>query len=68
MKVDQEDLETVIPALNREMWIVNGAYRGEKAVLLEILEDKYMMRLKIAEGTRNGRVVDVAYEDASKKA
>lgn len=48
------------------MLIVNGAYRGTKACLLEILEDKYMVKLKLKEGTFNGRVIDVIYEDASK--
>lgn len=66
MKVDQADLETVIPALGRDMLIVNGAYRGTKACLLEILEDRYIMRLKIKEGTSNGRIIEVNYEDASK--
>lgn len=66
IKVDQSDLETVIPALGRDMLIVNGAYRGTKACLLEILEDKYMVKLKLKEGTFNGRVIDVIYEDASK--
>jgi DNA/RNA-binding protein KIN17 len=61
-------LETVIPAIGHEMLIVNGAYRGEIAELEKILEDKYALRLQISEGVRNGRVVEVAYEDASKLA
>lgn len=48
------------------MQILNGAYRGEKAILLEILEARYMLRLKIKHGTRNGRIVEIKYEDASK--
>ncbi|KRZ62454.1 Actin-related protein 2 [Trichinella nativa] len=31
--VEQKHLETVIPALNRTVLIVNGAYRGQKATL-----------------------------------
>jgi hypothetical protein len=50
------------------MLIVNGAYRGSIAELEEILEDQFMLRLRISEGTRNGRIVEVAYEDASKLA
>uniref|UniRef100_A0A914D2L0 DNA/RNA-binding protein Kin17 WH-like domain-containing protein n=1 Tax=Acrobeloides nanus TaxID=290746 RepID=A0A914D2L0_9BILA len=68
LKLDQEHLETVIPAVGKDMLIVNGAYRGLKATLLELLENKFCVRLKIREGTRNGRVVEVAYEDASKLA
>uniref|UniRef100_A0A915E1T3 3-hydroxyisobutyrate dehydrogenase n=1 Tax=Ditylenchus dipsaci TaxID=166011 RepID=A0A915E1T3_9BILA len=58
IRVDQEHLETVIPALGKEMLIVNGAYRGERATLLEILEDKFSLKLKIKQGTRNGRIVE----------
>ncbi|KRY33839.1 Actin-related protein 2, partial [Trichinella spiralis] len=35
--VEQKHLETVIPALNRTVLIVNGAYRGQKATLENIL-------------------------------
>ncbi|KAI1729397.1 domain of kin17 curved DNA-binding protein domain-containing protein [Ditylenchus destructor] len=66
VRVDQENLETVIPAIGRDMLIVNGAYRGERATLLEIMEDKFMLKLRIKQGTRNGRILEVAYEDASK--
>lgn len=66
VKVDQNDLETVIPAIGKDMQILNGAYRGEKAILLEILEDRYMLRLKIKQGSKNGRIVETNYEDASK--
>ncbi|KAI6206473.1 DNA RNA-binding protein Kin17 domain containing protein [Aphelenchoides besseyi] len=68
VKVHQDYLETVIPALDKDMLIVNGAYRGEKAVLEEILEDDFMLKLRIKEGTRNGRSLEVPYEDASKLA
>jgi DNA/RNA-binding protein KIN17 len=68
VKIDQQDLETVIPAIGKDMLIVNGAYRGTKASLLEIMEDKYRVKLKIKEGLSNGRVVEIAYEDASKCA
>lgn len=68
VKVDQEHLETVIPAVGKDMRIVNGAYRGCKAVLQEILEQKFKVRLRVKEGPSNGRIVDVAYEDASKCA
>ncbi|KAH7720092.1 Protein Y52B11A.9 [Aphelenchoides avenae] len=48
IKVDQEHLETVIPAVGKDMLIVNGAYRGYKAVLQEVLEKKFMMPPKNA--------------------
>ncbi|CAD5234510.1 unnamed protein product [Bursaphelenchus xylophilus] len=64
--LDQKHLETVIPKVGRDMLIVNGAYRGEIAVLEEILEKQYSVKLRIKQGIRNGRMVEVAYEDASK--
>lgn len=67
-KFTQEQLETVIPSANREMLILNGAYRGEIAELEKILEDKFLLRLRISEGTRQGRFIEVPYEDASKLA
>lgn len=63
---DQDQLETVIPALGRDMLIVNGAYRGEIAELKEIDETKFSLRLRISEGPLNGRIVELPYEDASK--
>lgn len=68
LKVDQKYLETVIPAVGKDMLIVNGAYKGTKAVLLEIREKNFAVVLKLKEGLRQGREVTVAYEDASKLA
>jgi DNA/RNA-binding protein KIN17 len=66
VRVDQEHLETVIPALGKDMLIVNGGYRGERATLLELIEDKFLLRLKLKQSTRSGRIVEIGYEDASK--
>uniref|UniRef100_A0AC35F3R7 C2H2-type domain-containing protein n=1 Tax=Panagrolaimus sp. PS1159 TaxID=55785 RepID=A0AC35F3R7_9BILA len=68
LKLDQSHLETVIPAVGKDMLIVNGGYRGTKATLLEIKERDYCLLLKLKEGLKNGREVTVAYEDASKLA
>uniref|UniRef100_A0AC34QTV5 DNA/RNA-binding protein Kin17 WH-like domain-containing protein n=1 Tax=Panagrolaimus sp. JU765 TaxID=591449 RepID=A0AC34QTV5_9BILA len=68
LKLDQQHLETVIPAIGKDMLILNGAYRGTKATLLEIKENEYSLVLKLKEGLRHGREVVVAYEDASKLA
>uniref|UniRef100_A0A7E4VI60 C2H2-type domain-containing protein n=1 Tax=Panagrellus redivivus TaxID=6233 RepID=A0A7E4VI60_PANRE len=68
VKIDQLDLQTVIPSVGRTMLIVNGAYRGYKATLMEINEKSFSLKLKLAEGLRSGRVVDIKYEDASKLA
>lgn len=66
--MDQNHLETVIPAVGKDMLIVNGGYRGTKATLLEIKERDYCLLLKLKEGLKHGREVTVAYEDASKLA
>lgn len=68
LKLDQQHLETVIPAIGKDMLIVNGAYRGTKATLLEIKEEDFSVVLKLKEGLRHGREVTVPYEYASKLA
>lgn len=68
IKIDQKYLETVIPKPGKEMLVVNGAYRGETTVLEEILEKKFLVKLRVKSGVRNGRVIEVPYEDASKYA
>lgn len=60
-------METVIPALNRIILVVNGAYRGSEAILKEVDEDNYCVSYEIAKGPLKGRLVHgVAYEDISK--
>ncbi|KAM3729211.1 DNA/RNA-binding protein [Dirofilaria immitis] len=66
LKVNQENLETVIPAVGREMLVVNGAYRGTKAVLQAIEEKKFSVVLRLDESFANGRVLCLPYEDACK--
>ncbi|VDM98741.1 unnamed protein product [Thelazia callipaeda] len=66
LEVGQENLETVIPAVGREMLVVNGAYRGTKAILQAIKEDEFSLVLLLNEGCAKGRVISLPYEDASK--
>ncbi|GMR32432.1 hypothetical protein PMAYCL1PPCAC_02627, partial [Pristionchus mayeri] len=68
VKLDQTHVETVIPSIGREMLIVNGAYRGAKALLEAIHEKAFEVELSINEGHFRGRKVRVPYEDASKIA
>uniref|UniRef100_A0A9J2PRM0 DNA/RNA-binding protein Kin17 WH-like domain-containing protein n=1 Tax=Ascaris lumbricoides TaxID=6252 RepID=A0A9J2PRM0_ASCLU len=68
VKVDQEHVETVIPAVGRHMLIVNGAYRNTKAVLESVNERDFSVTLRLDEGHAKGRVISVPYEDASKLA
>lgn len=67
LKIDQADLETVIPALGKLVLIVNGAYRGEKATLLSIDEKHFSVNLEIASGVLKGRKLSgIQYEDICK--
>jgi len=67
LKLDQSHLETVIPAIGRQILIVNGAYRGSKATLLALDEQKFCVTAKIDEGILQGRTVEkIQYEDVSK--
>ncbi|XP_044270039.1 DNA/RNA-binding protein KIN17 [Tribolium madens] len=67
LKLDQEHLETVIPAIGKLVKVVNGAYRGETATLLSIDEKKYCAEIKIASGLLMGRTLSgVQYEDICK--
>lgn len=67
LKLDQEHLETVIPAIGQPILVVNGAYRGEKAILLGINERNFSADIEISCGVLKGRKVkDVEYEDICK--
>ncbi|KAJ9582286.1 hypothetical protein L9F63_003415 [Diploptera punctata] len=67
LKLDQAHLETVIPAIGRQIQVVNGAYRGSLAVLKELDEKNFCVSVEISSGPLKGRVVDkVQYEDICK--
>ncbi|XP_075156627.1 kin17 DNA and RNA binding protein [Haematobia irritans] len=67
VKVDQAHLETVIPAIDKSILVVNGAYRGSEAILKKLDEKNYCVTIEIARGPLKGRIVErVQYEDISK--
>lgn len=67
LKLDQQHLETVIPAIGRLLKVVNGAYRGQTATLLAINEKRFCADIEIASGVLKGRkVANVEYEDICK--
>ncbi|KAL2922848.1 KIN17-like protein [Bienertia sinuspersici] len=69
LRVDQAELETVIPQIGGLVRIVNGAYRGSKAKLLSIDTDKFCAKVQIEKGAYDGRVLQaVEYEDLCKLA
>ncbi|KAF2883987.1 hypothetical protein ILUMI_22185 [Ignelater luminosus] len=67
LKLDQKHLETVLPAISRLVKVVNGAYRGQTAMLLSIDERNYCAEIEISSGVLKGRKVNnVEYEDICK--
>lgn len=79
LRVDQADLETVVPAVGGAVVIVNGKGRGCRAQLLELHIDRYCADLKVtslpppsrnsSSGIAVGSVLkDVEYEDFSRAA
>lgn len=67
LRVDQEELETVIPQIGGLVKIVNGAYRGSNARLLGVDTEKFCAKVQIEKGIYDGRVLKaVEYEDICK--
>ncbi|KAJ4713549.1 DNA/RNA-binding protein KIN17 [Melia azedarach] len=69
LRVDQDELETVIPQIGGLVRIVNGAYRGSNARLLGVDTDNFCAHMKIEKGVYDGRVLKaIDYEDICKLA
>lgn len=69
LRVDQEELETVIPQIGGLVKIVNGAYRGANARLLAINTKDFCAKVQIERGIYDGKILKaIDYEDISKIA
>lgn len=67
LRIDQDELETVIPAVGGTVLIVNGRGKGLLAEMLELDVDNYAARVRVLEGVLKGeKLKGVAYEDISK--
>ena len=66
LKLDQEQLETVIPNIGGRVLVVNGAYRGESATLSSVNVEEFNAQIKLETGSHMGLVVAVDYADISK--
>ncbi|KAJ8763054.1 hypothetical protein K2173_023259 [Erythroxylum novogranatense] len=67
LRIDQEELETVIPQIGSLVRIVNGAYRGSNARLLGVDTENFCAKVEIEKGIYDGRVLKaVEYEDICK--
>ncbi|KAI3749663.1 hypothetical protein L2E82_20279 [Cichorium intybus] len=51
LRVDQEELETVIPQIGAVVRIVNGAYRGSNARLLSVNTERFCAKVQIEKGS-----------------
>ncbi len=66
LRIDQDDLETVIPKVPGErVRILNGRYRGKIARVQTLDKVKYRAELKLAEEDDGERVVVIDYENFS---
>jgi DNA/RNA-binding protein KIN17 len=66
IRIDQDDLETVVPKEGKECRILNGRGRGKRAEVVSLDKAKYRGTLKILD---SGEVVEkIHYEDFSKIA
>jgi DNA/RNA-binding protein KIN17 len=67
LRLDQEDLETVIPASGGALMIVNGRYRGKIARMVQIHPEDFNCDVVLCSGPRTGTVVrGLEYEDVCK--
>jgi len=67
LKLDQDQLETVIPAIDHVLKIVNGPYRGELAVLEKVETQKFSVVIRLQSGPSKGKSISgVPYEDVCK--
>ena len=48
IKIDQADLETVLPAIGKPVLVLNGAYRGEQAILEQINEKDFNAQIVLS--------------------
>ena len=63
LKLDQDDLETVIPAPGGRVLLVNGRHRGAKGTLMTIDEARFCVQVRLDSGEEASRV---EYEDVCK--
>ena len=67
LRLDQDDLETVIPKIGHKLLVVNGRGRGCRGTLLKINEEDFNVDIKLEEGIHEDEVfVGIPYEDISK--
>jgi len=66
VRVDQAQLETVLPQPGGRVLVVNGLYRGCTATLQAIDTDKFQAQVRLLDGPSRGKDVWQEYEDVCK--
>ncbi|XP_011310209.1 DNA/RNA-binding protein KIN17 [Fopius arisanus] len=52
VKLDQEHLETVIPAIGREVLIIQGKYKGSKGIIKKVRVEEYSVDVELLRDER----------------
>lgn len=68
IKVDQAELETVLPGPGGRVMVVNGPYRGTRGTLQGIDTARYQAQVLLKGGQYDGKEVWFEYEDVCKLA
>lgn len=68
LQVDQAELETVLPQPGGTVRVLQGAYRGCKASMMGIDEQKFKAKIRLLDGKQAGKTLDTDYEDISKSS
>jgi hypothetical protein len=66
IRIDQAELETVLPAPGNPVLVVNGAYRGTRGKLLCINSKTFQAEVELREGSSQGQHIWLEYEDVCK--
>ena len=64
IQVDQNQIETVIPAIGKQVIVLRGKYKGEKAILDSLDVENFSAKIKLCDN--NGLTVSLPYEHFSK--
>jgi len=63
LRLDQDDLETVIPGEGKPVFVVKGENKGQQGLLVDILVDEFKVIIELEED-----IVQLGYEEISKLA
>ena len=68
IRVDQAELETVLPSPGGRVLVVNGIHRGTKGLLMGVDIKRFQAEVELKSGQCEGQRVWLDYEDVCKLA